>query len=261
MGSGKIKEQYRNEIEEAIHKNEQKDINDRNETEETIHVNTQKDAGSVGDKWKDLKEIILKSASRSNSIGYIKGRKPKKQWITDGMIKKMDERRKWKNVKTQEGKKKYRELNNQLRRETDKVREDWWREQCKELEEMDKRGRSDLMYARVKEVTVNERRNCKSNAIKDKDGTLLTEPEEIQRRWQEYTETLYDNHGKPKLEDMDVEEENEVRLEAQGPALLESKIRMEITEMKNKKSTGIDNISAEMIKAKEKKQQRNLYCY
>src|SRR6218665_1769165 len=233
-------EQYRNEIEEAIHKNKQKD---RNETEETIHVNTQKDAGAVGDKWKDLKIIILKSAS--NNIGYIKGRRPKKQWITDGMIKKMDERRKWKNVKTQEGKKKYRELNNQLRRETDKAREDWWREQCQELEEMDKRGRSDLMYARVKEVTVNKRRNCKSNAIKDKDGTLLTEPEEIQRRWQEYMETLYD---KPKLEDMEVEEENEVSLEAQGPSLLESEIRMAIKEMKNKKSAGIDNISAEMIK-------------
>src|SRR6218665_3756491 len=180
---------------------------------------------------------------------YIKWRRPKKQWITDGMIKKMDERRKWKNVKTQEGKKKYRELNNQLRWETDKAREDWWREQCKELKEMDKGGRSDLMYARVKEVTVNHRRNCKSNAIKDKDGTLLTEPEEIQRRWQEYTETLYDKDGKPKLEDMEVEEENEVRLEAQGPALLESEIRMAIKEIKNKKSTGIDNISAEMIKS------------
>src|SRR6218665_2906191 len=105
------------------------------------------------------------------------------------------------------------------------------------------------MYARVKEVTVNKRRNCKSNAIKDKDGTLLTEPEEIQRRWQEYTETLYDKDVKPKLEDMEVEEENEVSLEAQGPSLLESEIRMAIKEMKSKKSTGIDNISAEMIKS------------
>jgi len=34
---------------------------------------------------------------------------------------------------------------------------------------------------------------------------------------------------KSKLEDMEVEEENEVSLEAQGPSLLESEIRMEIT--------------------------------
>src|SRR6218665_3017346 len=122
--------------------------------EETTNVNAQADIGDADDKWKDLKEIVLKSAG--NNIGYIKGNKPKKQWITNGMIKKMDERRKCKNDKTQEGKKKYQELNNQLRRETDKAREDWWRVQCEELEEMDKRGRSDLMYARVKEVTVNK---------------------------------------------------------------------------------------------------------
>ena len=68
-------------------------------------MNTQKDAWGVGDKWKDLKYIILKSAS--NNIGYIKKRRPKKQWITDGMIKKMDERRKWKNIINKEGYKKY----------------------------------------------------------------------------------------------------------------------------------------------------------
>ena len=82
------------------------------------------------------------------------------------------------------------------------------------------------MYARVIKVTVNKSRNCKSNAIKDKYGTILTEPEEIQRRWQEYTETLYYKYGKPNLQDMEVKEENAVSLEAQGPSLLESEIRM-----------------------------------
>src|SRR6218665_3269806 len=116
-------EQFRNEIEEAIQENDQKDINDKSGMEETTHVNAQKDVGDVDDKWKDLKEIIQKSAG--NNIRCIKGNKPKKQWITNGIIMKMDERRKCKNDKTQEGKK-YRELNNQLRRETDKAREDWW---------------------------------------------------------------------------------------------------------------------------------------
>src|SRR6218665_710406 len=95
------------------------------------------------------------------------------------------------NGKTLKLKKEIRSTENSITTKTgtDKAREDWWREQCKELEEMDKRGRSDLMYARVKQVKFDKRRNCKSNAIKDKDGTLLTEPEEIQRRWIEYMET------------------------------------------------------------------------
>jgi len=33
-------------------------------------------------------------------------------------------------------------LNNELRRATDKAREEWWEEQCQELENMDKKGRS-----------------------------------------------------------------------------------------------------------------------
>src|SRR6218665_2044413 len=39
--------------------------------------------------------------------------------------------------KLKNGRRSNRELNNKLRRETDKAREDWWRVQCEELEEMD----------------------------------------------------------------------------------------------------------------------------
>ena len=67
-------EQFRNEIEEAVQENDQRD---KSGMKETIHVNAQKDTDYVDDKWKDLKEIILKSA-RIN-IGYVNGNKPKKQ--------------------------------------------------------------------------------------------------------------------------------------------------------------------------------------
>ena len=46
---------------------------------------------------------------------------------------------------TQEGKRKYKQLNNELRRTTDKAREKWWEEQCSGLEEMDRKGRLDLV--------------------------------------------------------------------------------------------------------------------
>ena len=55
-------EQFRNEIEEVIQENSQKNINDESCIEETTHVNAQKDIKDVDDKWKDLKEIIPKSA-------------------------------------------------------------------------------------------------------------------------------------------------------------------------------------------------------
>jgi len=44
------------------------------------------------------------------------------------------ERRKWKSIHSEEGHKKYKSLNNRLRRTTNKAREKWWDEQCAELE-------------------------------------------------------------------------------------------------------------------------------
>jgi len=49
-------EQFRNEIEEAIQENNQKDTNNKSGVEETTHVNAQKDVGDVDDKRRDLKE-------------------------------------------------------------------------------------------------------------------------------------------------------------------------------------------------------------
>jgi len=46
-----------------------------------------------------------------------------KPWITAEMIDKMTQRKKWKSVNSEEGRKRYRALNNQLRKETDKAKE------------------------------------------------------------------------------------------------------------------------------------------
>ena len=42
----------------------------------------------------------------------------------------MEERRKWKNVRTKEGNNMYKKLNNELRRKTHGAREDWWKSEC-----------------------------------------------------------------------------------------------------------------------------------
>ena len=50
------------------------------------------------------------------------------------MITKMDEQKKWKNVNSEEGRRTYRRLNNQLRRITDRTKENWIRDRCIEVE-------------------------------------------------------------------------------------------------------------------------------
>lgn len=202
---------------------------------------------SIEDDWKEFKGIVKKSAE--DTIGYQKARKAKKPWISEGMIEKMDERRKWKNVNNDEGRKKYRKLNNGLRRETERAREKWWKEECEELEILEKKGRSDLMYAKVKQITRTGKKGASYNfAIQDKSGFLLNDPDKVRKRWQEYIEELYGTCDKPKIEEFGLEQEGNVEEDDKGPELLVDEIRVAIKEMKNKKAEGIDGIPAEILK-------------
>ena len=55
------------------------------------------------------------------------------------MTGKINAIRKWKSKNDEEGRTNYRKLNNELRRETDKAKEQWWENECRELEKLDKK--------------------------------------------------------------------------------------------------------------------------
>jgi hypothetical protein len=75
----------------------------------------------VNSKWNQIKEATTIGAKEV--YGFQKTRNAKKPWITSEMLHKMDERRKWKNNETDYGKQEYSRLNNDLRRTTDKARD------------------------------------------------------------------------------------------------------------------------------------------
>lgn len=85
---------------------------------------------TVNNRWGRLRNTMTKGAE--STIGKVKVKRIKKPWVTEEMLVKMDERRKWKNVNTAEGRRKYRELNNELRRTTNRSRDQWWEEECRE---------------------------------------------------------------------------------------------------------------------------------
>ena len=137
--------------------------------------------------------------------------------------------------------------NNELRRETDKAREEWWKEKFVDLEELDRRGRSDL-YNKVRQLTGQSRQRNNNSAIKDKNGNLLTDKDDIKNRWKEYIEVLYDGEGKPLKENLKMEKESEVDEDSKSPDLLASEIKAAIKDLKNGKAVGIDGIPAEFWK-------------
>ena len=77
--------------------------------------------GNVGVQWNNIKECVLDTIS--DLVGKVEKR-ARKPWITHEMICKMDERRKWKNVNTEEGRKNYRRLRNELKRATDNAKKE-----------------------------------------------------------------------------------------------------------------------------------------
>ena len=201
----------------------------------------------INQKWIDMKEAILISAQEQ--LGYEKQTIIRKPWVTKEMISKMDERRSWKNRSDEEGKKNYRRLNNELRREAAKAKEKWWSEQCAELEEMDAKGRSDLVYAKVAKMTWKDKVMTSSVKVENSEGEIITEPDEVKESWRLYIESLYDKDGKPKMEELKVEEEGEVEEDDKGPNLLKSEILAALSEMKEGKAVGVDEIPVEMLKS------------
>ena len=71
--------------------------------------------------------------------------------------------------------------------------------QCKEMEENDRMAKTRDLFKKIRDTK--EIFHTKMVSIKDRNGMVLTEAEDIKKRWQKYTEEVYkkdphnpDNH-------------------------------------------------------------------
>ena len=80
------------------------------------------DRGNVEMQWKNIKEYVVDTVSVLDGKVERRARKP---WISQEMISKMNERRKWENVNTEEGRKNYRRLRKELKRATDSAEKEY----------------------------------------------------------------------------------------------------------------------------------------
>lgn len=210
-------------------------------------LSTERVVLSANEKWIRLRDVIIEGAKKE--IGYEKKKKIKKPWITEQMLKKMDERRAAKRMKSARGKTKYRALNNELRREAERAYEEWWTKELNELELLERHGKTEILYRIIKDLTEEKKAKSNSKCIKDNNGVILKEPDEIKSRWREYIEELYDKSGKPGLEEFNLEREETVNEDDKGPQLLDDEIESAINELKCRKAEGVDGIPAEFLKA------------
>ena len=90
-------------------------------------------------------------------------------------------------------------MNAEFQRIPRKGKKGFLSEQCKEIEENNRTGKTRDLFKKVRYTK--RIFHAKMGSIKDRNGMDITEAEDIKKRWQEYTEELYkkdlhnpDNH-------------------------------------------------------------------
>jgi hypothetical protein len=161
------------------------------------------------------------------------------------MISKMDEPRKWKSVNTEEGRKNYRRLNNELRRATDKAKLEYLESKYDEITELQRTGWYDLMYRKAKELYQKESNGIRTVGIEDSQGNMIVDQKQVLKIREIYVEELYDRANQP--ENLNVEPE-EVDENHKGPYILRSEVEKAIKELRDKKATGDDIVPVEALK-------------
>src|SRR6187399_3733727 len=132
--------------------------------------------------WDTLKECIEEIAEE---ICGKEQHKKKQNWMTAEILHTMERRRRYKNLHTVEGDKKYKEIKHSIQKCCREAKDKYFNDKCKEIEMLDK-CHNKLLYKKVKALQPRESRV--PQVIKDKTGKSLMQKEEIIERWAEYVE-------------------------------------------------------------------------
>ena len=112
---------------------------------------------------------------------------------------------------------------------------------------MERKGRTDLIYAKVRELTEGGLKgNSRCNSIKDENGELLMKPKKVKDRWKDYIEDLYDKEGRPT--EIKLEKEGTVEEDSKGSDVMDREITYATEHLKKKKAEDSDGIPAELLK-------------
>ena len=132
-------------------------------------------------KWKTLQKALVNSAQECIPKC---GMTAKKKWMTVEILEQVEVRR-----RVERDMDEYRRVNLNIRNVCRAAKKEYLNQQCEEIEEL-KNKNIQIMYERVKAV-VNKKRWYISRCVKDEDGNVLVEQDQIKRRWTGYINGLY----------------------------------------------------------------------
>ena len=112
-----------------------------------------------------------------------KGKKAK--WLSGEALQIAVKRRE---AKSKGEKESYKHLNAEFQRIARRDKKRFFSNQCKEIEENNRMGKTRDLYKKIRDTRGTF--HAKMGSIKDRNGLDLTEADDIEKRWQEYTEEL-----------------------------------------------------------------------
>ena len=143
------------------------------------------------DLWTKVCDIVQETVIKI----IPKERKCKKaKWLFEEALKIAVNRR---DMKSKGEKERYKHLNADFQRIARRDKNTFLSNHCKEIEENNRLGKTRDLFKKIRDIKGTF--HAKLGSIKDRNGTDLTEAEDIKKRWQEHTEELY----KKELHDQD----------------------------------------------------------
>ena len=141
-------------------------------------------------KGLDLIECLKNYGWRFMTL-YIKSIPKKKKcekgkWLSEEALQIAEKR---KEAKSKGEKERYTHLNAEFQRIARRDEKIFLSDQCKEIEENNRMGKTRDLFKKIRDTKGTF--HAKMGSIKDRNGMVLTEAEDIKKRWQEYTEELY----------------------------------------------------------------------
>ena len=140
-------------------------------------------------------------------------------------------------AKSKVRKKRYKHLNAEFQRIARRDKKAFCTDQCKDIEENNRMGKTRDLFKKIRDTKGIF--HAKLGLIKDRNGTDLTEAEDIKKRWQEYKEELY----KKDLHDPDNHNGVITHLE---PDILECKVKWALGSITMNKASRGDGIPAKL---------------
>ena len=160
--------------------------------------------------WTEVCDIVQETGIKT----IPKKKKCKKaKWLPEEALQIAVKRRE---AKSKGEKERYTHLNAEFQRIARRHKKAFLSNQCKEIEGNNRMGKTRDLVKKIRDIKGTF--HTKMGTIKERNGMDLTEAEDIQKRWQEYTEELY----KKDLHDPD--NHNGV-LTHLGPDILECKVK------------------------------------